>query len=33
MTIAVYNMQSEDAAAQSVLWKNFNDVMVKHGIP
>jgi hypothetical protein len=33
MTIAVYDMQSKDAAAQSVLWKNLNDVMAKHGIP
>jgi hypothetical protein len=33
MTIAVCNMQSEDAIVQSVLWKNLNDVMVKYGIP
>jgi hypothetical protein len=33
MTIVVCNMQSEDATAQSVLWKNLNDVMAKYGIP
>jgi hypothetical protein len=33
MTIAVCDMQSEDAAAQMVLWKNLNDVMVRHGVP
>jgi hypothetical protein len=33
MTIGVCNMQSEDAATQIVLWKNFNDVMARHGIP
>jgi hypothetical protein len=33
MTIAVCVMQSEDAVAQSVFWKNLNDVMAKHGIP
>jgi hypothetical protein len=33
MTIAVCGMQSEDAAAQMVLWKNLNDVMARHGIP
>jgi hypothetical protein len=33
MTIAVCDMQSEDAAAQMVLWKNLNDVMARHGIP
>jgi hypothetical protein len=32
MTIAVCNMQSKDAAAQRVLWKNLNDVMAKHSI-
>jgi hypothetical protein len=26
-------MQSEDAAAQMVLWKNLNDVMARHGVP
>jgi hypothetical protein len=31
MTIAVCDMQSEDAAAQMVLWKNLNDVMARHG--
>jgi hypothetical protein len=33
MTITVCNMQSEDAAAQSVLWKNLNVVVAKHGVP
>jgi hypothetical protein len=33
MTIAVCDMQSEDAAAQSVLWKNLNAVLARHGIP
>jgi hypothetical protein len=33
MTIAVCNMQSEDAAAQMVLWKNLNDVMGRHSVP
>jgi hypothetical protein len=33
MTIAVCNMQLEDATAHSVLWKNLNDLMAKHGIP
>jgi hypothetical protein len=33
MTIAIYDMQSEDAAAQSVLWKNLNVVLARHGIP
>ena len=34
MTIAVYNMQSEDAAAaQIVLRKNLNDVMVRYSVP
>jgi hypothetical protein len=33
MMIAVCDMQSEDATAQSVLWKNLNDVMAKHDIP
>jgi hypothetical protein len=32
MTIVVCDMQSEDAIAQSVLWKNLN-VVVKHGVP
>jgi hypothetical protein len=32
MTITVYNMQSKDAAAQSVLWKNLNVVVAKHSI-
>jgi hypothetical protein len=33
MTIAVCDMQSKDAAAHMVLWKNLNDVMARHGIP
>jgi hypothetical protein len=33
MTIAVCDMQSEDAAAQMVLWKNLNDVMARHSVP
>jgi hypothetical protein len=33
MTITVCDMQSEDAAAQMVLWKNLNDVMARHGVP
>jgi hypothetical protein len=33
MTIAVYDIQSEDAAAQSVLWKNLNVVQAGHGVP
>jgi hypothetical protein len=33
MTIAVCDMQSEDVAAQMVLWKNLNDVMGWHGVP
>jgi hypothetical protein len=33
MTIAVWDMQSKDAAAQMVLWKNLNDVMARHGVP
>jgi hypothetical protein len=32
MTIAICDMQSEDAAAQSVLCKNLNVVVAKHGI-
>jgi hypothetical protein len=33
MTIAVCDMQSEDAAAQSVFWKNLNVLVAKHGVP
>jgi hypothetical protein len=33
ITIAVYDMQSEDATTQMVLWKNLNDVMARYGIP
>jgi hypothetical protein len=32
MTIAICDMQSEDAATQSVLWKNLNVVLARHGI-
>jgi hypothetical protein len=32
MTIAVCDMQLEDAAAQMVLWRNLKDVMARHGI-
>jgi hypothetical protein len=32
MTIAVCDMQSKDATAQSVLWKNLNAVLTRHGI-
>jgi hypothetical protein len=32
MTIAICDMQLEDAVAQSVLWKNLNVVVAKHGI-
>jgi hypothetical protein len=32
MTIAVCDMQSEDVAAQSVVWKNLNVVMARHGV-
>jgi hypothetical protein len=33
MTIAVCDMQSEDATAQSILWKNLNGVLARHGVP
>ena len=33
ITIAVCDMQSEDATAQIVLWKNLNDIMARHGVP
>jgi hypothetical protein len=33
MTIAVCNMQSKDAGTQSVLWKNLNVVLARHGVP
>ena len=32
MTIAVCDMQSEDATAQSVLWKNLNAILARHGV-
>lgn len=32
MTIAVCDMESEDIAAQMVLWKNLNAVIAGHGI-
>jgi hypothetical protein len=33
MTIVVCDMQSEDVAVQSVLWKNLNVVVAKHSVP
>ena len=33
LTIAICDMQSKDATAQSVLWKNFNVVLMRYGIP
>jgi hypothetical protein len=30
--VAIYNMQSEDVVVQSILWKNLNAVMAKHGM-
>jgi hypothetical protein len=33
MTIVVCDMQSKDAAVLSVLWKNLNVVLARHGIP
>ena len=33
MTISIYDMQSENATAQGMLWKNLNVVMAKHSIP
>ena len=32
ITIVVCNIQLEDVVAQSVFWKNMNDVMAKHSI-
>ena len=32
MTIAVNIMQSEDVAAQLVVWKNLNIIMAQHGV-
>jgi hypothetical protein len=32
MTIAICNMQSEDTAAQIVVWKNLNVVMARHNV-
>jgi hypothetical protein len=32
MTITICDMQSEDAAVQSVLWKNLNVVLMRHGV-
>jgi hypothetical protein len=29
----MFDMQSEDVAAQMVLWKNLNDMMARHGVP
>ena len=33
ITITVYDTQLKDPTTQTVLWKNLNDVMAKHGIP
>ena len=33
ITIVVCDMQSEDAAAQMILWKNLNVVIARHGVP
>jgi hypothetical protein len=33
LTIAICDMQSKDTAAQSVLWKNLNVVLTRHGVP
>jgi hypothetical protein len=32
MTIAICDMQSEDVAALSVVWKNLNALMAQHGV-
>jgi hypothetical protein len=32
MTITCCDMQSEDGAAQPLLWKNLNTVMVENGV-
>jgi hypothetical protein len=32
MTIAVCDMQFEDVAAQSVVWKNLNALMAQYGV-
>jgi hypothetical protein len=32
MTVAVYEMQLKDAAAQIILWKNLNAIMARHGV-
>jgi hypothetical protein len=33
MTITKCDMQLEDATAQSVLWKNLNAILARHGVP
>ena len=33
MTVAICDMQSEDATAQILLWKNLNAVMAKARYP
>ena len=33
MTIAICDMQSEDVAAQMILWKNLNVVIARHDVP
>ena len=30
MTITVYDMQSEDATVEQMVWKNLNRIMAKH---
>lgn len=33
VTIALCHMQSEDVAAKTLLWRNLNVVMARHGVP
>ena len=33
MSIAVYDMQSEDAESQKLFWQSLNRVMERHGVP
>jgi hypothetical protein len=33
MTISVCDLQLEDAAAQTILLKNLNVIVAKHGVP
>ena len=32
MTIAIYDMQSEDTTAQCIMWRELNDLMAKNSI-